>query len=67
MPTCYDQNDRKARYTKAEAIAKAAFYRSGHGGGTPESRIDAYYDHSAKCWRVGKLKKYEANKHPRMR
>jgi hypothetical protein len=28
--------------------------------------VDAYYDDDAKCWRVGKVKKYEAN-HPRMR
>ena len=64
----YDSNyDRKSRYTKAEAIAMAAYYRSGHSGGSPESRIDAYYDYDAKCWRVGKLKKRDANKYPRMR
>ena len=45
----YDSNyDRKSRYTKAEAIAMAAFYRSGHSSGSPESRIDAYYDYDAK-------------------
>lgn len=53
--------ERKQRYTRAEAIAAAAQYRSGHGGGSPESRIDAYYDYDAKCWRVGKVKKRYAN------
>jgi hypothetical protein len=62
----YDNYLQKARYTKAEAIAMAAFYRSGHKAGTPESRIDAYYDPCAKCWRVGKVKKRQAN-NPRMR
>eukprot|EP00523_Entomoneis_sp_CCMP467_P004029 CAMPEP_0168748676 /NCGR_PEP_ID=MMETSP0724-20121128/16300_1 /TAXON_ID=265536 /ORGANISM="Amphiprora sp., Strain CCMP467" /LENGTH=68 /DNA_ID=CAMNT_0008796515 /DNA_START=51 /DNA_END=257 /DNA_ORIENTATION=+ len=62
----YNHNAHKNRYTRQEAIDRAAEIRSGHGGGSPESRVDAYYDYQAKCWRVGKVRKYEAN-HPRLK
>ena len=67
MPRYEYEYERKDRYTKAEAIAMAAQYRSGYASGSPESRIDAYYDPDAKCWRVGKLKKKDANKYSRLR
>ncbi len=64
----YDHNSQKlCYYTKEEAIEQAKAIRSGHGGGTPECRVDAYYDHDAKCWRIGKVHKWEANRGPRMR
>jgi hypothetical protein len=56
----YDDDRGKLRYTREEAIQAAAAIRSGHGGGTPESRVDAYYDDVAKCWRIGKVKKRDA-------
>jgi len=61
MTKGYDHDSQKQRYTKQEAIDRAAVIRSGHGGGTPESRVDAYYDPYGKCWRIGKVKKRFAN------
>lgn len=51
----------KVSYTREEAVAAAQAIRSGHGGGTPESRVDAYYGLDDKCWHIGKLKKRAAN------
>ncbi len=46
----------KEEYTREEAVERAKEIRSGHGSGD-----HAYYDPYTKCWRVGKLKKWEAN------
>ena len=57
----------KVEYTREEAVERAKEIRSGHGSGSPESRVDAYYDKYARCWRVGKLKKWEADHFARER
>jgi hypothetical protein len=50
MPTGknHHSNWNKQAYTKQDAIEAARQIRSGHGGGTNESRVDAYYDHDAR-------------------
>ena len=57
----------KAEYTREEAVERAKEIRSGHRSDEPESRVDAYYDQYARCWRIGKLKKWEANHFARER
>jgi len=44
-----------------EAVQQAQGIRSGHQSGSPESRVDAYYDKFDKCWRIGKVPKCMAN------
>jgi len=44
-----------------EAAQRAQEIRSGHQSGSPESRVDAYYDNFADCWRIGKVPKHMAN------
>ena len=55
----------KAEYTREEAVERAKDkdkeIRSGHKSDDPESRVNAYYDQYARCWRIGKLHKWEAN------
>jgi hypothetical protein len=57
----------KCAYTREEAVQHAAAIRSGSWDGSPESRVNAYFDQYAKCWRIGKLNKWEANHRQRER